>query len=523
MRRSQDAMQDVELVDVATALPLLPSPDDPGADAAHARRAARRRRLVRRWWPVPVVAAGALVAAQLVSDAREHDRVAARQEVPGVLRTVEPGLPAVRRYDQAIASVVLSGVAAGDLRVGVASPPWDAARELVALDVDGDQVWSTSLEDPELGAPDTGMDYPTCTADAEPVTVVRCLVLDRTAADAPDDSGTRTPAVPTAARLVALDVADGTVRGSRQVAPMSGWGGAGAVQVLASVTDDTLRVTAWDTAADRGGPDDPGATPLWRTDVTLDGRGATQQPFYPPGVTVTPERVLVQGDLGSWSFAAADGRLQVAERDYLSVSRTGHLIAATGNGVRLVGDGGATVAELPGTPLYLTVDDGSVPGVELITTTGPDGRAIAAVDVESGTDVWTASLPRWAESSVVLLEGVLYGADQDAAWAVDAATGRELWRTVVDVTGESALMTDGRYLLVVARPDDLAALGLTVGAPADEDGPVETDGSSRAVAALDLGTGAPVWATRLPEDVRGVWSWQADLLGYGDVDVVVLN
>lgn len=523
MRRSRDAMQDVELVDVVTDLPLLPPARDPDADAAHARRVARRRRLVRRWWPVPAVLAGALVAAQLVADAREHDRVAARQEVPGVLRTVEPGLPAVRRYDQTIASVVLSGVVAGDLRVGVASPPWDAARELVALDRAGDQVWSTSLEDPDLGAPDTGMDYPTCAADAEPVAVVRCLVLDRTAADAPDDSGTWTPVEPTAARLVALDVDDGAVRGSRQVPPMSGWGGQGTVQVLASVADGTLRVTAWDTAADRGGPDDPGAAPLWRTDVALDGGGATQQLAYPPGVTVTPERVLVQGDLGSWSFAAADGRLQVAERDYLSVSRTGYLAAATGAGVRLLGDDGGTVAELPGAPLYLTVDDGSVPGVELIATSGPDGRAIAAVDVESGADVWSAPHPRWTESSVVLLEGVLYGADQDAVWAVDAATGRERWRTVLDVTGESALMTDGRSLLVVARPDDLTGLGLTVGAPAGGAVPATDDGSTRAVAALDLGTGAPAWATRLPDDVRGVWSWQADLLGYGDADVVVLN
>jgi outer membrane protein assembly factor BamB len=295
------------------------------------------------------------------------------------------------------------------------------------------------------------------------------------------------------------------------------------VQVLASVTDGTMRVTAWDTAADRGGPDDPAATPVWRTDVDLGDRGTAQQLYYPPSVAVTPGRVLVQGDLGSWSFDAADGRLQVAEREYLSVSRTGHLLAATGTGVRLIGDTGTTVAELPGSPLYLTVDDGTVPGVELITTVGPEGRAIAAVDAESGDEVWSAPHPLWTESSAVLLEGVLYGTDQDAVWAVDAATGRPLWRTVLDASGESAVMTDGRYLLLVARPDDVAAVGLTVGAPAGETAPAEVDGSTRAVAALDLGTGAPAWATRLPEGVRGVWSWQDDLLGYGDVDVVVLN
>jgi outer membrane protein assembly factor BamB len=515
-------MQEVELVDVATDLPPALAADDLQAAAAQARRAARRRRLVRRWWPLPVVVAGTLVGTQVVLDARADDRVAARQQVPGVLRSVDPGLPALRHYDEAVASVVLSGVVVGDLRVGVASPPWDADRELVAVDRDGEPVWQTSLEDPSRAGPDAGMEYPVCVPDAEPVQVVRCLVLDRGTAPALDDSGVGTPTAPTGARLVALDAADGRVRETREVGAMSGWGGAGAVQVLASVTDDTLRVTAWDTAADRGGPDDPGARPLWRTDVELDGRGGTRPVYYPPGVTVTPERVLVQGDMGSWSLAAADGRLQAATRDYLSVSRTGHLLAPTGSGVRLVDDTGTAVAELDGMPLHLTVDDGTVPGVELLTTAGPGGRAISAVDVESGAEVWTAPHPLWTESSVVLLEGVLYGADQDAVWAVDAATGREVWRTLLDASADSALMTDGRHLLLVARPGDLAAVGLSAGAPAGE--PVQApDGGSRALAALDLATGAPAWATRLPEGVRGVWSWQDDLLGYGDEDITVLN
>lgn len=522
MRRSRDAMQDVELVDVASDLPLTPAADDPGAAAAHARRLARRRRLVRRWWPLPVVVAGALVGTQLVVDAREQDRVAARQEVPGVLRTVDPGLPAAGRYDQTVASVLLSGVEVGDLRVGVTSPPWDGARELAALDPEGEQVWSTSLEDPDRGAADAGMDYPGCAPDAEPVTVVRCLVLDRAAPEPADESGWD-PVAPTAARLLALDAVTGELRATREVAPMSGWGGAGAVQVLASVTDDTLRVTAWDTAADRDAPDDPAAAPLWRTDVEVAGQAASAQSSYPPSVTVTPERVLVQGDVGSFAFAAADGRLQATGPEYLSVSRTGHLAAATGGGVRLMDDTGATVAELPGSPLHLTVDDGTVPGLELVTTSSGEGRAIAAVDVESGSEVWSTPHPRWTESSVVLLEGVLYGTDQDAAWAVDAATGREVWRTVVDVSGESTVMTDGRSLLLLARPDHLEAAGMTVGQPAGEGAASPADGSSRAVAALDLGTGAPAWATRLPAGVHGVWPWQGDLLGYGDVDVVVLN
>jgi hypothetical protein len=41
--------------------------------------------------------------------------------------------------------------------------------------------------------------------------------------------------------------------------------------------------------------------------------------------------------------------------------------------------------------------------------------------------------------------------------------------------------------------------------------------------AYSLATGELAWATRLPDDVQGVWAWQGDLLSYGATDVVVLN
>lgn len=521
-------MQDVELVDVGTDLPLAPEADDPAAEAARARQVARRRRVLRRWWPVPVVAALAVVGTQAVLDAREDGRVAARQQVAGVLRTVAPGLPAAHRYSQETASVVLSGVPVGDLRVGVATPPWDAARELVALDRDGTQVWSTSLEDGARAEPDVGMEYPTCVPDAEPVEIVRCLVLDRGPADAADDSGSWSPTAPSAARLVAVDAATGTLRADRQVAPMSGWGAADGLQVLASLSDGTLRVSAWDTGADREGPDDGAAAPLWRTDVPLTDPAAADRLYYPPGVSVAPGRVLVQGELGSWSFDAEDGRLQAAGADYLSVSRTGHLLASGGAGARLLDDDGAALTDLPGQPLWLSVDDGSVPGVELVAASTAEGRVLVGVDAESGAELWSSPHPRWSDPAAVLLEGTLYGADTDGVWALDVATGREVWRTVVEVSGDGAsVMTDGRYVLVLARPDALAEAGLTVGdaptASGRADAQAPAAASQRALAAFALASGAPAWATRLPADVQGVWPYGGDLLGYGDSDVVVLN
>jgi zona occludens toxin (predicted ATPase) len=97
------------------------------------------------------------------------------------------------------------------------------------------------------------------------------------------------------------------------------------------------------------------------------------------------------------------------------------------------------------------------------------------------------------------------------------------------VSGDGAsVMTDGRYVLVLARPDALAEAGVTVGDAPTASGRADAGldpaaASPRALAAFALSSGAPVWATRLPADVQGVWPYGGDLLGYGDSDVVVLN
>lgn len=526
MKGSRASMQDVEIVDVATgadASDLGVPPEDPAAEATRAEGAARRRRLLRRWWPLPAAAVALLLGAQAVVAARERAVVAARQQVEGVLRTVDAALDPTRTLPQDIASVVLSGVVAGDLRVGPSQPPWDGPREVVAIDAAGDTVWRTSVEaggSTAPGEPGLGSEYPVCLGDGDPATVVDCLVLDRTGADTTtEEDGSWIPGPPQAGRLVALDPATGERRDERALPPLSSWGGDDEVQVVASVVDGTLQVSGWRPGAALVGD------PLWRTEVPVEPGWLTSEALtWAPNVTVQRGHVLVLGAAGSWAFAADDGRPEGSGQDYLSLTRSGYLTDPT-MPARVLDRDGSVLATLPGTPLALTADDGSLPDLDLVVTAPvrDTERALVAYDVRAGEERWSLPRPDWFDTTAVLLDGVLYGNDQEAVWAVDVATGRELWRTPVRVLSESGgVLTDGRSLLAVGSTLELQQAGVLVDlAAGQEAGPAAA--SSRTVLAFSLGDGTLTWATRLPDDVQGVWGWQGDLLGFGAEDVLVLN
>src|SRR4051794_30173974 len=85
MARGGGGMQHVELPDVPT--------DDAGSDGEQGVPLPPRRR---RWWLVPGAAAAvvlALVAYQIITDARERSLLAGLADVPGVLAPIDPDLP----------------------------------------------------------------------------------------------------------------------------------------------------------------------------------------------------------------------------------------------------------------------------------------------------------------------------------------------------------------------------------------------------------------------------------------------
>ncbi|MBU5422127.1 PQQ-like beta-propeller repeat protein [Cellulomonas hominis] len=527
MRGPRAAMQDVEIVDVDTGADvsvLGTDPEDPAAEAARARRLARRRRLLRRWWPVPALALAALLGTQALLDARERAEVAARQRVEGVLRTVDAGLEPTRRLAQDVAPVLFSGIRAGDLRIGPGGNPWEGPRTLVAVDASGATVWETSLEAGHREVEDTGLgtEYPLCLGAGDPAEVVDCVVVDRTATDPlTAEDGSWVPGPPQAARLMSFDPATGEVRGERAVPPLTAWGGDARLHVLASLVGDVLTVTGWAPGTVLDG------TPLWTTDLRVDAGSLTPEALtYPPGAGVARGHVLVQGDLGSWVLDARDGTTQFSGDAYVSVSRTGYLVPPR-TPVELVDDDGRTRATLPGSPVVLGVDDGTAPDLEIVVT---DDRRLVGYDVAAARELWSLDLPEWLDGTLVLLDGVLYGSDRDAVWAVDVATGLERWRTPAHVLMEAGgVLTDGRNLVTVSATLDLLEAGVTVAAGGGATGGTAggtgaaTMPSARSIVAYSLATGELAWATRLPDDVQGVWAWQGDLLSYGATDVVVLN
>ena len=492
---ARDAMRDVEIVDGDGLLGT--GGTDPAADAELARRMARRRRRALRWWPLPATAAVLLVGMQLVLDARERTAVAERQEVPGVLRTVDPALEPIAHLPATLGMIAVTGVDAGRLRVDTGQPGSDEAGDLVAVDSRAREAWRTSLQAPGRGA---GVQSATCLGDTVPATVVRCLVLDGLATTGQTDGPL--PA-PSAARLVTVDPTTGAVRATRDLPAASALGGADGIQVIASVVDDVLRVTAWDTHAVPDGPDSGDGSALWDVTTGLDAAPAGGTLTPAPHARVNGTHVLVQTYLAVQAFDARDGSREVDADEHLVVTRTGHL-AVLGRETTLMDPGRPAAQPLPGMPVTLTVDDGSAPGAEFLLSFDGVPRTLTAYDVAADARLWSAEHHRW-RNGLVLLDGVLYGSDREAVWAVDATTGRERWRTPTALLSESGdMLTDGRYLLTVGPVDPLGQ------------GP-------SALLAFDLSSGERRWATPLPDGVESVWTWENGLFGVDREGVVLLN
>jgi outer membrane protein assembly factor BamB len=478
-----DGMQEVELAVLDDSGPGT-APGVPGEDDAADRRR-RRRRAVLRWWPLGLVAVAAGVGSQVLLDARERARVAAAREVPGVVGyDVRPDLTA---HPSDPAALPGAGVAVGDLRVEGAEAVPGEPRAVVGLDArSGDEVWRTEVEDAVRAAELTTTFPAWCSAGEPPVDQVVCLVQDRPSTDLGDGSWQTEP--PVRSRLLTLDPRTGAVTGERGLAPLGSALVVGDDLLRAEVVGDDVRVAAEDAVS--------GAV-RWETVVRADPRPFDES----PGVRATEAHVVVQLIGQSWAFDLADGRLEVTG-SHLWVGRGERVISTSQDDAvtRLHGtDRSGDVLTL-GTPVTLDVDDGSVPGLDLLSDATGRDRALRAVDPATGEQVWEHALAGAEESSLLLLDDVLYGADAEAVWAVGARDGREIWRTPRDphagdatdddvtvvgsVGGWLVPVTDGR-LLLLAEP-----LGIEDDAPAE-------------LRAWSLASGAHRWTAPLPAEAGG--------------------
>lgn len=471
-------MEDVELVE----LPGPGAPRDP--DAAGTQDAVERRRegllrVLRRWWPVPVVTVAALVAWQVVSDARERDRVERARDVDGVLaEAVVPPLEAVRWGDDDTVQVLYGGAAvAGGLLVG---PVYlgDGSVPVVAADhATGAQRWRTQVaRTPEGSLVGAGVSCQQPVADDPPT--VWCTVGEPVSL-ADGTTGTR-------ARAVELDLADGAVLSDRELGTGGATAAVGDLVVLASGGPESVRVTGVDRRS--------GAT---RWDVTLPERA---QEGSAPAVWAAGGHVMVWGSRDVWALDPADGRVQVHDAG-VEPGTGGRLVATDHQGVSrlLDADGSPTGVSAPGAPLSLLPDDDSAAGLVLLGDGAPV-RTVRAVDPDTGDVVWEREVDRGSTVNLMLLDGVLYGSGTESVWAVDAVTGEARWTTGAGESPAWQVLTDGRVLL---RTEQGA------------DGPE--------LAAYALRDGDEVWRTVLPPTVQTVWQTQGLLVGDGSAGLVALH
>lgn len=480
-------MQLVELADTDDEDAPAPAvagarPDEPGGTGTGtaARPAAV---LLRRWWPgllaALLVVAGAVVATQVLARAAATSADAIAR-LPGFVRPLDapPGelwrAPATGR----------TGVVAA------------AGRLLTVADAEGS--WQVRAHDPGTGAVAWRADLVATSRAGFDSVAVTCppgppgstLVLCRWTEPRVVYSRAReTVASVQPTRVVALDGADGASLGTWAVPdPVVGLRRVGDDVVVATVQPDRhVRVER------RAGAD---GRVLWShrsADVVVTAGSSRVD----PSVSVAGGVVVLTGD--------ATTVLDAASGEVVAHGATGRQLVvapladgrfatwASVGGAHLHDADGRRGVRLPGVPVRLAADDGSV-GLLLADL----GNRVAAVDPADGTGVWELATPY---TPVAAVDGavVLWG---DAAVAVaDAADGTVLWE---ERTGESvpfAPVTDGRLVL---------------GA--------EPDGPGRwALAARGLRDGVRVWSVPLPLGVTSLEGVGGMLVARTEAEAFVLG
>src|SRR5258708_3626082 len=121
---------------------------------------------------------------------------------------------------------------------------------------------------------------------------------------------------------------------------------------------------------------------------------------------------------------------------------------------------------------------------------GTDGGALRAIDAETGAETRSFQAEgthrKGIWSSPALADGkIVFGAYNGIVYGLDAATGREIWRSdSADWVGSSP---------AIARRHKLVLIGLEHAAPS----------AKGSIAALDLATGAMAWEFSVPHYIHG--------------------
>jgi len=457
----------------------------------------------------------ALVAAQLYLDYRARQHVAELQQVPGVLRSVDPPLRVTGTYPAGLWSPLVSGVHAGALRVGPASPEQSpgatSSRDLVGVDPGTGRVaWRVPVDGPDapvpsLASPVTSPALAVCFGLGDPATRVLChvrpggtpvLVLGPDGSPSSSDLAP-SPATDEGAVQLLVRTADGRVEAARQVPRRS----------TARLLDGVL-VTAW--FADDGRLHARASDPV--TDATRwsfvevgAGVAPTSGDTSVPTVLPSGHRILLSAGSRAW-LHDRDGSAStpVSPLDLRPIR--GDRLARVGATTQILSDDGHVVNETRGAPATVTVDDGSVPGMVFVSGGSlehPGTTVLTAVDATTGRVAWQSPVP--ATGPVILLDSTVYSVGDGVVWSVDARTGKSRWRTPLGARdgagGLVGLLTDARHILL-ALPGD---------------------GSAGSLVAFDVSDGRRAWATPLPEGLTQLVAADGRLVAPRDDDVLTLG
>ncbi|WP_146847958.1 outer membrane protein assembly factor BamB family protein [Cellulomonas terrae] len=466
-------MQQVEVVDDG----------HPAAAADEAQGPGR----VRRWWVVLLVVALVLVGAQLALAARDRSSSTRFAQLPGALPPVEADVRVLWRVDGADTEVLTEGVEVDGDVVGVRTGP-DGAQSVVALDLrTGDERWSAPLADPDTVLAQRGAraSVTSClpVPDAQPGSTeprVACLVSDALLAIGIRGRLTVTRP-PTTSRVVVVDAADGRVVADRTAPP------AIAFAVLPGLV--AVGVPGHDGHAEVAAQDLLTGEVLWQH--------SSPRPALDPVGDVSGFGVLALGDqvavleVGSHvTLLGADGTVTRERQRYDRLSRdeadtrlevlSGYLAFRPVTTIVRPGESDVTI---PGRLVHRAVDDGSLPGVELI-----EGSRMQARDGTTGDRLWQTD--RHTSGPVLVVDGLVYCTSGDAPGelvAYDGRTGALVWSASVGSYDQLArLMTDGRVLLVGLTPEEDAPAGSLV--------------------AFSLTDGERLWRVPLPDGLDAAWT-----------------
>lgn len=398
-----------------------------------------------------VVLVLALVAGQRVADAQAQSSWDRLSDRTSVVEPVGRSLTVRWSLDRSTLMAVNQGAGWRGTVVGPLLAP-DGSIGIVGLDDrDGHRRWTTPVLGPDAsraGGQGQVMARASCHRVPEDASRVVCLVTD-SVVTITDQQGSTSAA--SQVHLLVVDPRDGRVLADHQLGAE--------LSTFEAVLRGGLTVIATSSAGrpEVVGVDATSGAERWRAAVPaaggLGGFGAVGFGDLVAVIGVTGLDVLgadgvVHRSVALTSYAGAmprgDGRLVLPQE-----ART--LVVGPDRDV-----------QLDGTMVGLTSDDGSLPGLTLVSA-----GTMRAYDAD-GHQRW--ELAGASPTGVVVLGGTVYLTRDGGVTAVDGSTGTVRWRTDLPVQQQPPV-TDGRVLLVALGAD---------------------------VAALDLRTGAVLWRAALP-------------------------